>query len=78
MAKDWSYIRVSPDMKAKVDNVDLKRVEKYSWRAIETSTGKITVLTNIIIKGKKTSVTLGKFIMKPGKKKMMVPLKLIR
>lgn len=73
MAKPWVYISVHPNMKAKIDASDLKRVSEHSWRITEGTTGRRRVVTSI--RGPKgvQNITLGKFLMNPPRGKQVYP-----
>lgn len=74
MAKEWTYINVRPDSKAKIDKEDFARVSKHTWRIVTKETGRKKVVTNIIEKdGRNRQISLGQFLMKPPKGKMVYP-----
>lgn len=74
MAKEWTYIPVRPNAKAKIDKEDLDRVSKHTWRTVTKETGRKKVVTNIIDKvGRNRQISLGQFLMKPPKGKMVYP-----
>ena len=74
MAKEWTYIPVRPNTKAKIDKEDLARVSKHTWRVVTKETGRKKVVTNILHKnGRNQQVSLGQFLMKPPKGKMVYP-----
>lgn len=74
MAKAWTYIPVRPDSKAKIDKEDLPRVSKHTWRIVTKDTGRKKVVTNIIEKdGRNRQISLGQFLMKPPRGKMVYP-----
>ena len=72
--KAWCYIPVRPNTRAKIDKEDLERVMKHTWRVITKSSGRKKVVTNIIEKdGRNRQISLGQFLMKPPKGKMVYP-----
>jgi AP2-like factor, euAP2 lineage len=73
MLKPWCYISVHPKMKAKIDREDLERVSGHSWRMTRGTTGRMRVVTSIRTPDGVRSVTLGRFLMKPPKKKQVYP-----
>lgn len=74
MSKDWCYIPVNPNAKAKIDKEDYARVSKHTWRTITKDSGRKKVVTNIIDnKGRNRQISLGQFLMKPPKGKMVYP-----
>lgn len=73
-AKDWVYLPVNPNLKAKIDKSDLNRCSKHTWRTITKDSGRKKVVTNIIDnKGRNRQISLGQFLMKPPKGKMVYP-----
>lgn len=73
MGKSWCYIKVNPNSRAKIDTEDRARVEKHTWRVLKKQTGRKKVVTNIIDKGRNRQISLGQFLMKPTKGKMVYP-----
>lgn len=78
MSKDWVYIPVRHKgkivEKAKIDKEDEKRVLEHTWRVVTKETGRKKVVTNIIdAKGRNRQISLGNFLMKPPKGKMVYP-----
>lgn len=74
MAKPWVYLPVRPNDKAKIDKEDLARCSKHTWRVVTKDTGRRKVVTNIIDnKGRNRQISLGQFLMKPPKGKMVYP-----
>ncbi len=73
MAKAWTFLKVHPGLKVKIDREDAKRVAAHSWRVTYGTTGRKRVVTSI--RGPKgvRSLTLGKFLMKPSKGKQVYP-----
>lgn len=73
MAKDWCYVLTSNGFKVKIDESDLKRVQKHSWRVTEGTTGRRRVVTSI--RGPKgvRQLTLGRYLKKPPKGKQVYP-----
>lgn len=68
----WCSIIVSGE-KVKIDREDLERVEARSWRITRGTTGRARVVTSIRTPKGNRSVTLGAFLMKPGKGKQVYP-----
>ena len=73
MAKAWCYVPVHPDLKVKIDKEDLERVSEHSWRVTKSSSGRLRVVTSIRGPEGSRHVTLGKFLMKPSKGKLVYP-----
>ena len=74
MAKPWKYLPVRPDHKAKVDAEDFEKLMKHTWRVVTKPSGRQKVVTNIISKdGRNRQISLGQFLMKPPKGKMVYP-----
>jgi hypothetical protein len=74
MAKSWTYIKVNPNSKAKVDAEDFERLSKQTWRIVTKDSGRQKVVTNIITKdGRNRQLSLGQFLMNPPKGKMAYP-----
>lgn len=74
MGKEWVYIEVRPNSKAKIDKEDFARVNRHTWRTVTKETGRKKVVTNILHKnGRNQQVSLGQFLMKPPKGKMVYP-----
>ncbi len=71
--KPWTYLKVKPDLKVKVDKEDLERVSQHSWRVTKGTTGRRRVVTSIRTGEKVKTVTLGAFLMKPPKGKQVYP-----
>jgi len=70
----WCYIPVRPDAKAKIDQSDYARVMKHTWRIVTKESGRKKVVTNIIDnKNRNRQISLGQFLMKPPKGKMVYP-----
>lgn len=73
-SKGWILIPVRPDTKAKIDREDYDRVMKHTWRVLTKESGRKKVVTNIIDKdGRNRQISLGQFLMKPRKGKMVYP-----
>lgn len=78
MAKDWVYVPVRNkgklNEKAKIDKEDAEKVNQHTWRVVTKDTGRKKVVTNIIDKkGRNRQISLGHFLMKPPKGKMVYP-----
>ncbi len=74
MDNNWCFVKVNPDSKAKIDKSDLARVSKHTWRVLTKDSGRKKVVTNIIDKqGRNRQISLGQFLMKPPKGKMVYP-----
>jgi hypothetical protein len=71
--KKWCYIKVSPGMKAKIDQEDLGRVSQHSWRAVRSTTGRYKVITSLRTPKGVRSMTLGRFLITPPKGKQIYP-----
>jgi hypothetical protein len=70
----WTFIPVRPNAKAKIDSSDFARVSKHTWRIVTKESGRKKVVTNIIDgKGRNRQISLGQFLMKPPKGKMVYP-----
>ncbi len=71
---DWCFIKVNPSSKAKIDKSDFVRCAKHTWRVLTKESGRKKVVTNIIDnKGRNRQISLGQFLMKPVKGKMVYP-----
>lgn len=74
MSKAWCLIPVRPNSKAKIDKSDYRRVMEHTWRVLTKESGRKKVVTNIIDnKGRNRQISLGQFLMKPPKGKMVYP-----
>jgi hypothetical protein len=71
--KAWVYIPVHPNLKAKIDRSDLKRVSEHTWRVTKGTTGRLRVVTSIRLPQGVKNITLGKFLMKPPRGKQVYP-----
>jgi hypothetical protein len=72
--KAWTFIPVNPNSKAKIDKEDFARVSKHTWRVLTKESGRKKVVTNIIDgKNRNRQISLGQFLMKPPKGKMVYP-----
>src|SRR5690606_6198967 len=72
--KSWVYINVNPNSKAKIDQEDFDRVSQHTWRVVTKPSGRRKVVTNILEKdGRNHQVSLGQFLMRPKKGKMVYP-----
>lgn len=69
--KEWKYIPVHPNLKAKVDAEDYDRVMKHKWRAISRESDRMKIVTTISTPEGPRQLTLGKFLMKPPKGKFV-------
>jgi hypothetical protein len=77
-SKAWCYIPVRPKTRAKVDEEDFKRVMQHTWRTLTKESGRQKVVTNIYDqKGRNRQVSLGQFLMKPPKGRMVYPRRFI-
>lgn len=73
-SKAWCYIPVRPKTRAKIDQEDQARVMKHTWRTLTKDSGRQKVVTNIYDnKGRNRQISLGQFLMKPPKGKMVYP-----
>lgn len=72
MAKKFCYIKAGR-FKVKIDREDLAKVQQYSWRVTEGTTGRKRVVTSIRGPNGVRSLTLGRFLMKPPKGKQVYP-----
>ena len=78
MSKAWVFLPVRSKgknvEKAKIDKEDEKRCLDHTWRVVTKDTGRKKVVTNIIDnKGRNRQISLGNFLMKPPKGKMVYP-----
>lgn len=73
LMKPWCYIKAHPKYQVKIDKEDLKRVNEYSWRVTRGTTGRKRVVTSYRKDNKVMTMTLGRFLMKPGKNKQVYP-----
>jgi hypothetical protein len=72
-SKPWCYLKVNPNHKAKIDQEDLDRVSAHTWRVIEKDSGRLKVVTSVKTPRGSRQVSLGQFLMKPPKGKMVYP-----
>lgn len=72
-SKPWCYIPVNKGYRAKIDAEDFDRVTKHTWRVIRKDSGRLKVVTNIVTPNGNRQVSLGQFLMKPPKGKMVYP-----
>lgn len=73
-SKPWCLVPVRPDTKAKIDKEDYDKVMKHTWRTVTKESGRQKVVTNIYDnKGRNRQISLGQFLMKPPKSKMVYP-----
>jgi hypothetical protein len=74
MAKAWCYLPVRPKYKAKVDKEDFEKLMRHTWRAVKKPSGRLKVVTNIRSRdGRNQQISLGQFLLKPPKNKMVYP-----
>ena len=72
--KNWVNLILKNGEKVKVSKVDFKRVSKLTWRVQRRANShRETVVTTIATPNGPRQMTLGKFIMKPPKGKMVYP-----
>lgn len=73
-SKAWKYLLTKTGEKVKVDAEDYDEVTKRSWRVIYTGkTRKPSVVTSIRKGESVRTMTLGQFLMKPKKGKLVYP-----
>ena len=73
MSRDWVYLHVRPNLKAKIDREDLERAQRHSWRATKATTGRLRVVTSVRGPEGVRHLTLGRYLMKPPKTKQVYP-----
>jgi hypothetical protein len=74
VSKPWRYLPVRPDQQAKIDAEDYDQLSKHTWRIIKKPSGRMKVVTNIIHSdGRNQQISLGNYLMKPPKGKMVYP-----
>ncbi len=74
MAKAWKTIPVNRGKdEAKIDAEDFERVSAHTWRTITSSSGRRIVVTTISTPKGYRQLTLGAFLMKPPKGKLVYP-----
>lgn len=72
--KAWCLIPVRPKTTAKIDREDYARVMKHTWRVLTKESGRKKVVTNIIDKkGRNRQLSLGQFLIKSPRGKMVYP-----
>ncbi len=72
--KPWKYLNTKSGEKVKVDAEDFEDIDAKSWRVIYTGkANKPSVVTSIRKGDKVRTMTLGQFIMKPRKGKLVYP-----
>ncbi len=71
--KAWCYLKAHPNYKVKIDQEDLNRVSEYSWRVTLGTTGRKRVVTSYRDGKSVKTMTLGRFLMNPGKNKQVYP-----
>lgn len=70
--KAWCEIIISK-RKVKIDREDRERIEAKKWRVTVGANGRLRVVTSVRTEAGVRSITLGKFLMKPGKGKQVYP-----
>ncbi len=73
MAKAWCTFSISAKIKVKIDREDLARVGEHTWRVTKGTTGRLRVVTSVRTPEGVRNITLGRFLMKPGKGKQVYP-----
>ena len=74
MKKPWCYLETKKGEKIKIDQEDLERVSNHSWRIQQVwKKSKKRVVTSIRTGEKVRSMSLGQFLMKPPKGKLVYP-----
>lgn len=74
MAKAWKTIPVNKGKdEAKIDAEDFERVTQHSWRTVTAKSGRRIVVTTISTPKGYRQITLGAFLMKPPKGKLVYP-----
>ncbi len=74
MAKPWKYLNTKNGERVKVDAEDFEEINSKSWRVIYTGkANKPSVVTSIRSGDKVRTMTLGQFLMKPRKGKLVYP-----
>ncbi len=73
MATKTSATLTISGKKVKIDREDLNRVSERSWRVTKGTTGRERVVTSIRTPEGSRTVTLGAFLMRPGKGKQVYP-----
>lgn len=73
-SKPWKYLQTKTGEKVKVDAEDYQELTEKSWRVIYTGkTQKPSVVTSIRTGDSVRTMTLGQFLMKPKKGKLVYP-----
>lgn len=73
-SKPWCTVPVRPNTKVKIDKEDYDKVMQHTWRSLTKESGRKKVVTNIYDKkGRNRQISLGQFLMKPPKGKMVYP-----
>ncbi len=73
-SKAWKYLLTKTGEKVKVDAEDFEEIMKRSWRVIYTGKTKKPSVVTSIRKGESVrTMTLGQFLMKPKKGKLVYP-----
>lgn len=74
MAQSWKYLQTKTGERVKVDAEDFEDLSSRSWRVIYTTkTKKPSVVTSIRSGDKVRTMTLGQYLMKPRKGKLVYP-----
>jgi hypothetical protein len=76
-SRPWCYIPVNKGHKAKIDTEDYERVMKHTWRVIMKDSGRIKAVTSVQTPKGVRQVSLGQFLMKPPKGKMVYPRRFV-
>ena len=71
---EWTHLKLKDGLKAKIDKRDVKKCSNHSWRIVQKKNSKRqTVVTTISTENGPRQLTLGKFLMKPPKGKLVYP-----
>jgi AP2-like factor, euAP2 lineage len=70
---NWVFLKLSSGQRVKIDREDLPRIEKHTWRVTVGASGRLRVVTSVRKEDKVRNITLGAFLMKPGKGKQVYP-----
>jgi len=72
--QDWTFLKLKSGEKVKIDSRDLKKVEQLSWRVLrKKNSNRPSVVATISTPKGPRQITLGKFLLKPPKGKMVYP-----